>query len=408
MISEGIWIYSKFPSKCHECAAKVEKGETVLYVKDIKKVYCAKCGEEKIKNMTITVYDAKKVEPKAEPKDEPLQEEIMEPITEKKKRKSRADVSELAETMMGAIVRAAIDSNHDAALVKIKESIEADLIATYGHIPKRIIEIHSDGKKINTVNGTVHEKFEDVAMLVSAAVPVFIVGEAGSGKNHLCKQIADALKLEFYFSNAITNEYKITGFIDANGHYHETQFYKAFVEGGLFFFDEIDASVPEVLVLLNAAIENGYFNFPTGKFNAHPNFRIIAAGNTFGNGATLQYVGRYQLDAASLDRFAVIELSYDKNIEQIIAGGDNEIVEAVHILRDIIRETNLRLVMSYRAINQLNKLVNIQKMHINKAVQYVLIKGMSVDDMNIIKPRLKPTGNKYITALLSQMKNKTG
>jgi hypothetical protein len=47
-------------------------------------------------------------------------------------------------------------------------------------------------------------------------------------------------------------------------------------------------------------------------------------------------------------------------------------------------------------------------MHINKAVQYVLIKGMSVDDMNIIKPRLKPTGNKYITALLSQMKNKTG
>jgi len=68
-------------------------------------------------------------------------------------------------------------------------------------------------------------------------------------------------------------------------------------------------------------------------------------------GATLQYVGRYQLDAASLDRFAVVEMTYDAAIELIIANGDKEIVEAVHVLRDIIRASNLRIVMSYRAIN---------------------------------------------------------
>lgn len=407
----GMWISSKFPSKCFKCGNKVEKGEQVLYVKDIKKVYCSKCGKQEIASMAITIYgeEPKKVEPKVEPV--PVEEPEEEPIVEEKKKRTRraasTDISGLAEEMLKAVVKAAIESDKEEALAKIKESIEADLIETYGHIPKKIIEIHKDGVKAGTVKEVVHERFEDIAAMIGSGIPVFLVGEAGSGKNYLCKTIAEALGLEFYFSNAVTNEYKITGFIDANGKYHETQFYKAFVEGGLFFFDEIDASVPEVLVLLNAAIENGYFNFPTGKYNVHPNFRIIAAGNTFGQGATLQYVGRYQLDAASLDRFAVVEMTYDQKIEAIIANGDNEIVEAVRSIRDICRASNLRIVMSYRAINQLNKLVNVQKMDIDKAVQYVLIKGMSVDDMNIIKPKLSTKGNKYLVAFNKILAEKT-
>lgn len=411
MSATGVWITSKFPSKCFKCSNKVEKGENVLYVKDIKKVYCERCGKQEIDAMAITIYGEepkKKVEPKLETHDE---EPVMEEPKVKRGRKPAAehvtDINDIAQSMLKAMVQVTLENNKEETLAKIKESLEAELVQIYGHIPKKIVEVHVEGVKKGTVKEVTHEKFEDIVAMVGASVPVFIVGEAGSGKNYLCKTIADALGLEFYFSNAITNEYKITGFIDANGHFHETQFYKAFVEGGLFFFDEIDASVPEVLVLLNAAIENGYFNFPTGKANAHPNFRIVAAGNTYGQGATLQYVGRYQLDAASLDRFAVVELTYDAAIERIIAGGDDEIVEAVHVLRKITRESNLRIVMSYRAINQLNKLVNVQKMSIEKAVQYVLIKGMSVDDMNIIKPKLSTNGNKYLVAFSNAIKNKS-
>ena len=413
-MTTGMWISSKFPSKCFKCGNKVEKGEQVLYVKDIKKVYCETCGKQEIKSMAITIYgeEPKKVEPKVEPKLETHDEEPEpEPVKAKRTRRVSAASSEgingLAEEMLKAVVKVAVESDKEDALKAIKESIEAELIECYGHIPKRIIEIHKEGVKAGTVKETVHERFEDIVAMIGSGVPVFLVGEAGSGKNHLCKTVAEALGLEFYFSNAVTNEYKITGFIDANGKYHETQFYKAFVEGGLFFFDEIDASVPEVLVLVNAAIENGYFNFPTGKANAHPNFRIIAAGNTYGQGATLQYVGRYQLDAASLDRFAVVEMTYDAAIELIIANGDKEIVEAVHVLRDIIRASNLRIVMSYRAINQLNKLVNVQKMDVQKAVQYVLVKGMSVDDMNIIKPKLSTRGNKFLVAFNAILSDKT-
>lgn len=409
MAYEGIWINSKFPSKCFKCGGKVEKGENVLYVKDIKKVYCDKCGKQEIKNMAITVFGEKREEV-PEPIPETHDEEEM---TTKKTRAARkpkevvcADISGLAEEMMKAIVKTAIEGNHDDALKAIKASIEEELIATYGHIPKKIIEIHTDGLKKGEVTDTTHEKFEDVLTLASIDIPVFLVGEAGSGKNHLCKQIADALKLDFYFSNAVTNEYKITGFIDANGHYHETQFYKAFVDGGLFFFDEIDASIPEVLVLLNAAIENKYFNFPTGKKDAHPNFRIIAAGNTYGQGASLQYVGRYQLDAASLDRFAVVDMTYDKDIELLIAGGDKELVEAVHKIREIVQKNSLRIIVSYRAINQLNKLINQQKMDMVKAFSYVMLKGLNVDDMNIISSKLSTGGNKYLNAFIKAMKAK--
>ena len=116
---------------------------------------------------------------------------------------------------------------------------------------------------------------------------MFLAGPAGSGKNVICKQIAKALDLDFYFSNAVTQEYKLTGFTDANGTYHESQFYKAFRNGGLFMLDEMDASIPEVLIILNAAIANRYFDFPApiGYVEAHPDFRVVAAGNTFGNGA---------------------------------------------------------------------------------------------------------------------------
>ena len=48
----------------------------------------------------------------------------------------------------------------------------------------------------------------------------------------------------------------------------------------------------------------------------HPDFKVVCAGNTFGSGSTLQYTGRNKLDAATLDRFMIIEWDYDKELEK--------------------------------------------------------------------------------------------
>jgi len=82
-----------------------------------------------------------------------------------------------------------------------------------------------------------HEKYNLIKTCIEQNEAVYLVGDAGTGKNFTLEQIAWDLGLDFYFTNSVQQEYKITGFIDAGGVYHETEFYKAFTKGGLFFLD---------------------------------------------------------------------------------------------------------------------------------------------------------------------------
>ena len=240
-----------------------------------------------------------------------------------------------------------------------------------------------DEAEINNNEGEIkHKEFETIKSCIKSNIPVYLTGPAGSGKNYTIKKIAEELDLEFYFTNSIQQEYKITGFIDAGGKYHETEFYKAFKNGGLFFLDELDASIPEVLVLLNAAIANGYFEFPNGKIEANENFRVIAAGNTKGNGADEQYTGRMVLDSATLDRFVVIEFDYDKNVELSIAKNDKDLVNFVHSLRRQCEISGMRYVFSYRCIEYIVKLKNTN-LDIEKVLLIAIFKGMKKDEIRM-------------------------
>lgn len=244
--------------------------------------------------------------------------------------------------------------------------------------------------------GVTHEKFDDVLQLVNLDIPVYIEGPAGTGKNVICKQVADSLGLDFYFTNAVTQEYKLTGFIDANGNYQETQFYQAFKNGGLFFLDEMDASIPEVLIVLNAALANRYFDFPNGKIEAHENFRVIAAGNTLGTGATNEYVGRYQLDEASLDRFAIIHIDYSPKIEEYLAQNDQELLHFIREFRNTTKECGIYCICSYRTIERIKKLEGI--FEIKEILKMSLIKSLNEDDVRMIKNNIEDT-SKYTMAL---------
>lgn len=259
--------------------------------------------------------------------------------------------------------------------------------------------IKVDGEpKTRQLKGVTHEKFKSVLQLVNLDIPVYLTGEAGSGKNVICKQIAEALGLEFYFTNAVTQEYRLTGFIDASGRYHETQFYKAFKNGGLFFLDELDASIPEVLVILNAAIANRYFDFPTGKVEANKNFRLVAAGNTTGTGADSVYSGRYCLDGASMDRFSIIPIPYSTAIELSITNKDEDLIDFCHAYRNTVKEAGINSIFSYRGLTAITKLKN-SRMPLPEILKICLTKGMSGDDLNTIKGNIKCSpANKYLIA----------
>lgn len=250
-----------------------------------------------------------------------------------------------------------------------------------------VIEIDEDGE-------VKHIKYSTIKTCIQENVPVYLVGPAGSGKNHTLEQIAWDLGLDFYFTNSVQQEYKLTGFIDAGGNYHETEFYRAFTKGGLFFLDEMDASIPEVLVLLNAAIANRYFEFPNGKVTAHEDFRVVSAGNTVGNGADEQYTGRLVLDQATLDRFAIIHFDYDMNIELALAKGNAELVSFIRNLREQAKEKGVRATFSYRCITMVTKLEG--KMNVEELMVMAVFKGMDKDTIQTFRP--EGTG-KYHQAL---------
>jgi len=288
-----------------------------------------------------------------------------------------------------AMKEAIIEKGREIATQDLEERLKAKLDAfiqeKYGILPKQIII-----KKADTdikLEGIFHKDFEKICNIVANNIPLMLVGGAGAGKNYTLEQVAKGLGLTFYSTNAINQEYKLTGFIDANGIYHETEFYKAFTNGGMFFLDEIDASSPEALIILNSAIANKYFDFPIGRVQAHKDFRVVCAGNTYGTGADMIYVGRNVLDGATLDRFVVLNFDYDEQVERQLAYNE-ELYLFIKDLRDAINESNLRYIVSMRALINSTKLleIGIDKETILKTV---IIKNMQRDDINTIVDKLK-------------------
>lgn len=335
--------------------------------------------------------------------EEPKSEENinMSQLTELFKEMNKENL-EMMRTMTnpheGAIVETNIDKDSDISSdqlrEKVLEKVDEYIQETYGILPK-VIEVKTPTSR-NTVQGLFHYQFEKILQLVSLNIPTMLVGPAGSGKNHTLEQVAEALELDFYFSNAITQEYKLTGFIDANGFYQETQFYKAFKHGGLFFLDEMDASIPEVLVILNSAIANGYFDFPHEKVNAHESFRVVSAGNTMGTGANAEYTGRNRLDAATLDRFVIIEFGYDPEIESQLASSP-ELYEFIVDLRNTIEMMDLTYVVSMRATINASKLDGLlEKQDIIKSV---ILKGLPKDEVEMVYGNMTYMSNDWVKEL---------
>jgi len=204
------------------------------------------------------------------------------------------------------------------------------------------------GKSPSVKIDQTHKMLPTVLQALVAGASPFLVGPAGSGKTTLAEQIANVLKLKFYCEARVTSEFKLMGFVDAHGKTVRTQFREAYEHGAVFGFDEVDASDPDALTGFNSALANGYCPFPDGIVKRHKDFYAIAMGNTFGRGADRQYVGRNQLDAATLDRFQVFEIDYDEDLEHELAG-DIEWSTHVQRVRAAILKENVRHIVSPRA-----------------------------------------------------------
>lgn len=374
---------------------------------------------------TPKASDAPKVEkPKAEPKAKDTT-----PKATPTQAQAKEDAPKVATTKASDATEKPNGADADA--------IKADLLAKYGALGADVFEAlckvaaitptrHAEGVDAEAVRAIFEEMakespakvkaiarnadatgndykcrdFEEICEYVSDGQPVYLYGAAGCGKSHTAEQIAKALGLDFYTQSQILFAHDVKGYGDANGTFQETPFFKAFTRGGLFFIDEMDASAPEALVVLNTAIANRRYDFPIiGNVEAHPNFRCIAAGNTALTGADTEYTARAVQDASTINRFAFFEMQYEKNVElNVMAKGDKILYSFICDLRKAIAEANIQLCVSYRQTAALATERAI-KYGREKALKRVVFGGRDADEIRIIYGLLKDKENVWAKSM---------
>ena len=186
--------------------------------------------------------------------------------------------------------------------------------------------VRVDGTE-HILDGHAHPKFSMLCKVASSRMVsgfhpnIMLCGPTGSGKTHAAHAMAKLFGKDFETNGALTMDYQVLGFKDANGVYHDTAFRRAYAKACVYLFDEIDASDNNPLICLAGALANGQQSFPDGIVERHPNSVIIAAGNTWGLGPTAEFVGRARLDGMIRSRFPVrIHWGYDEELEIAISG----------------------------------------------------------------------------------------
>lgn len=234
--------------------------------------------------------------------------------------------------------------DEDAVRRIVREEIETKTTKTVDLVVRR-----ENGSTKNV--GRQHREFETLLASIAAGVNVLLVGPAGSGKTTAVSKVADAIGADFYSLSVgpQTSKVDLLGYMDATGEYVTSNIRRAFENGGVLLIDELDAGNPAVLTTLNSIIENDSAGFPDGQIKRHEDFVVVASANTYGRGANRQFVGRQQLDDATLDRFVTLDWDYDEAFENDLPGIDPKWTAHVQNLRRIADNLRVRHTISPRA-----------------------------------------------------------
>lgn len=257
-----------------------------------------------------------------------------------------------------------------------KEGVEALVSAVKkemnGYAKKALAEAAENYKpvgivglgKVKKVKGVLPPEFERMVKLGSQRIPIMLVGPAGCGKTYLADKLAEALGMTFSdqscsegMSESVFNGLLLPIGKGGSFEHVSSPWMDRYEKGGVMLLDEIDAGDPNLFTYINKAIANNSYSvaqrYLKPVIKKHTDFVLIAAANTYGHGADAMYVGRNQLDAATLDRFKVgmIAMDYCKDVERSLA--PDELCEWAWKIRENIRKHKIRRVMSTRVIKDL-------------------------------------------------------
>ncbi len=186
--------------------------------------------------------------------------------------------------------------------------------------------------RINELKEKMQRNIEEKGMLyhsetikiVSALIeecPPYLYGPSGGGKSMLVALLSDLLELPYINTGYINEEYQVTGAEPFLGNFKPSSMHECYQLGKLAFIDEMDNGNAKANIVLNPFLRHSedYYTFANGeRVLRHPNFRVIAAGNTNGRGGTRNHGTREAIEGSVLQRLVPFYVGYDPNVEKAI------------------------------------------------------------------------------------------
>lgn len=278
----------------------------------------------------------------------------------------KSELSKLTESFRSQIkdlgtdyinkIKAAVSEDPEAALASFEESNVPK--TPYNMFLDKSVPLKERMKGFNAKkdkNEVYHQSMDDLAEQVFLGKTPYLVGPSGVGKTKSVEQFGKLIGLPVYNLGYVKDENEtILGYYDINGNFVKTNFYDIYKNGGIIFFDEVDNSLSNALIIMDSVVDTvGYktFLFKNGeRLEPSENLVIVLAGNTYGDGTSEQYTEREKQSDATMDRIEFVKYDYDPKVEAKMMENCLDFHEFAVAYRESYKERLNADVITYRAL----------------------------------------------------------
>ena len=253
---------------------------------------------------------------------------------------------EVSSTLSGIVVEPTSPSVIIPGYDRVVSPANPSVVIPSGEVPRSIIPAFDEAipfdKRMDRIlkikaerqaNGEIfHDMTDEIIRCILEGDWCYLWGPSGCGKSYSIKQIAKLIGIDMLDNGKITDKYSIMAYNDPQGRFRATQAFVALVYGKLLSLDEFDNGNPDTQVVLNELYsglldtlekpgELRYVTFAEDmRVPIHPNFRMIAAGNTSGEGENQAFSSRGKIDESVQQRMTPKRFWYDNRVEERIFG----------------------------------------------------------------------------------------